>query len=54
MQSPSAVDTDALINASRVGRMQILVAVLGGCALLVEGFDTSVIGMCRRARWERY
>jgi AAHS family 4-hydroxybenzoate transporter-like MFS transporter len=44
MQSASAVDTDALINASRVGRMQILVAILGGCALLVEGFDTSVIG----------
>jgi AAHS family 4-hydroxybenzoate transporter-like MFS transporter len=44
MQSPSAVDTDALINARRVGRMQILVAILGGCALLVEGFDTSVIG----------
>jgi AAHS family 4-hydroxybenzoate transporter-like MFS transporter len=44
VHSPSAVDTDVLINASRVGRLQILVAVLGGCALLVEGFDTSVIG----------
>ncbi|HEY4265577.1 MAG TPA: MFS transporter [Micropepsaceae bacterium] len=44
MDSPAAVETDALINESRVGRLQILVAVLGGCALLVEGFDTSVIG----------
>jgi AAHS family 4-hydroxybenzoate transporter-like MFS transporter len=44
MQSPGAVDTDALINASKVGATQILVGILGGCALLVEGFDTSVIG----------
>ena len=44
MESPTAVDTDALINASGIGRTQMLVAILGGAALLVEGFDTSVIG----------
>jgi len=44
MESSGTVDTDALINASKVGRLQVLVGVLGGCALLVEGFDTSVIG----------
>jgi MFS transporter, AAHS family, 4-hydroxybenzoate transporter len=44
MESPAAVDTDALINASRVGTTQMLVGILGGAALLVEGFDTSVIG----------
>src|ERR1017187_10015860 len=44
MESPAAVDTDALINANRVGTTQMLVGILGGAALLVEGFDTSVIG----------
>jgi AAHS family 4-hydroxybenzoate transporter-like MFS transporter len=40
----AAVDTDALIDASRVGRTQMVVGILSGAALLVEGFDTSVIG----------
>jgi AAHS family 4-hydroxybenzoate transporter-like MFS transporter len=44
MEKPGAVDTDALINASKVGSLQLLIGLLGGCALLVEGFDTSVIG----------
>src|SRR5256885_11802973 len=44
MESAGAVDTDALINARRIGRTQFLVGILGGAALLVEGFDTSVIG----------
>jgi AAHS family 4-hydroxybenzoate transporter-like MFS transporter len=40
----TVIDTDALINSRKIGPLQILVGVLGGCALLVEGFDTSVIG----------
>lgn len=38
------IDTDALINRASIGRLQIRVAVLSGCALLVEGFNTSAIG----------
>jgi AAHS family 4-hydroxybenzoate transporter-like MFS transporter len=44
MEKAGVVDTDALINGKPIGALQILVGVLGGCALLVEGFDTSVIG----------
>ena len=44
METAGAVDTDALINARKIGRTQFLVGILGGAALLVEGFDTSVIG----------
>jgi AAHS family 4-hydroxybenzoate transporter-like MFS transporter len=44
MDRTAIVETDALINASRIGPMQWLIGLLGGCALLVEGFDTSVIG----------
>src|SRR5436853_1206865 len=44
MATAGAVDTDALINARRIGRTQFLVGILGGAALLVEGFDTSAIG----------
>ena len=44
MDRPAIVETDALINESRIGPLQWLVGLLGGCALLVEGFDTSVIG----------
>jgi AAHS family 4-hydroxybenzoate transporter-like MFS transporter len=44
METQAAIDTDVLIDASRVGRTQMLVGILGGAALLVEGFDTSVIG----------
>src|SRR5579871_2690328 len=40
----AAIETDALINASRIGSLQWLVGLLGGCALLVEGFNTSAIG----------
>src|SRR5215469_3024387 len=40
----AAIDTDALINRAPIGGLQILVALLSGCALLVEGFNTSAIG----------
>ena len=43
-QMPASIDTDALINRSNVGRLQLLVGLLAGCALLVEGFNTSAIG----------
>ena len=43
-QSVALIDTDALINGGKIGRLQILVALLAGCALLVEGFNTSAIG----------
>ena len=38
------IDTDAFINESRISRLQILVGVLGACILLVDGFNTQVIG----------
>jgi len=38
------IETDALINSRKIGRPQFVVAVLGACALFVEGFDTSAIG----------
>jgi len=41
---PAVIDTDALINRGKIGKLQIFVAVLSGCALLVEGFNTSAIG----------
>src|SRR5258708_13274620 len=44
METAGAVDTDALIDARKIGRVQFLVGILGAAALLVEGFDTSVIG----------
>src|SRR5712691_3400429 len=44
METEGAIDTDALINARKIGGTQFLVGILGGAALLVEGFDTSVIG----------
>ena len=44
MSDSAVIDTDALINRGKVGKLQILVAVLSGCALLVEGFNTSAIG----------
>jgi AAHS family 4-hydroxybenzoate transporter-like MFS transporter len=40
----SVIDTDALINSRKIGKLQWLVGVLGAAALLVEGFDTSAIG----------
>ena len=44
MEKAGAIDTDALIDARKIGRTQFLVGILGGAALLVEGFDTTVIG----------
>lgn len=38
------LDTDAVINRSRVGALQIMVGVLGAAILLVDGFNTQVIG----------
>ncbi len=38
------LDTDAVINRSRVGALQIMVGVLGALILLVDGFNTQVIG----------
>ena len=37
------LDTDAVINASRISRLQIMVGVLGALILLVDGFNTQVI-----------
>src|ERR1700680_1416963 len=44
METAVASDTDALINARKIGSVQFLVGILGGAALLVEGFNTSAIG----------
>ena len=41
---PGIIDTDALMNRAKIGPVQVLVAILSGCALLVEGFNTSAIG----------
>jgi AAHS family 4-hydroxybenzoate transporter-like MFS transporter len=38
------LDTDDVINASRIGGLQIAVAVLGSCILFVDGFNTQLIG----------
>ncbi len=44
-KSGAVIDTDVLVNASKVGRPQLLVGFLGAAALFVEGFDTFVIGV---------
>jgi len=45
MDRPGALlDTDDAINASRIGRLQITVGVMGALILFVDGFDTQVIG----------
>ena len=45
MERPGAVlDTDAVINASRISRLQIVVGVMGALILFVDGFNTQVIG----------
>src|SRR6266571_3660745 len=45
MDRPGAfLDTDAVINASRISRLQIMVGVLGALILFVDGFNTQVIG----------
>jgi MFS transporter, AAHS family, 4-hydroxybenzoate transporter len=43
-RSGAIIDVDAEINARKVGNVQLLVGLLGACALAVEGFDTSAIG----------
>src|SRR5258705_5293350 len=45
MERPGELlDTDAVINASRISRLQIMVGVLGALILFVDGFNTEVIG----------
>jgi MFS transporter, AAHS family, 4-hydroxybenzoate transporter len=39
-----SIDTDSFIGARKIGLGQMVIGVLGGCALFVEGFGTSVIG----------
>ena len=44
MERPGAVlDTDDVINASRIGRLQIMVGVLGALILVVNGYNVQVI-----------
>jgi len=38
------VDTDVVINESRISALQITVGVLGACILFVDGFNTQLIG----------
>src|SRR5207248_9436245 len=38
------LDTDAAINRARIGALQLTVGVLGAAILLVDGFNTQVIG----------
>lgn len=42
--SGDIIDTDVVINRSPVGALQIMVGVLGALILLVDGFNTQVIG----------
>ena len=45
MVEPGAVvDTDDVINRSRISGLQILVGVFGACILIADGFNTQVIG----------
>jgi AAHS family 4-hydroxybenzoate transporter-like MFS transporter len=39
-----SIDIEKLIDARKLGGLQLLVIVLCGCALLVDGFDTLAIG----------
>jgi AAHS family 4-hydroxybenzoate transporter-like MFS transporter len=39
----TTINADAVMNQSRIGRLQILVAVLTGFVLFVDGFDTQAI-----------
>src|SRR6185503_3540770 len=41
---PAVLDTDDAINQSRISWLQIRVAILGGCILFVDGFNTQLIG----------
>lgn len=38
------IDTDVVINESRISALQITVGVLGACILFVDGFNTQLIG----------
>src|SRR5947209_1247676 len=38
------LDTDAVINRAKVGTLQLTVGILGAAILLVDGFNTQVIG----------
>jgi MFS transporter, AAHS family, 4-hydroxybenzoate transporter len=38
------LDTDAVINRAKVGALQLTVGILGAAILLVDGFNTQVIG----------
>ena len=38
------LDTDTVVNESRIGGLQIMVGVLGALILFVDGFNTQVIG----------
>lgn len=44
MNSPPAIDVPALINASRVSSLQIVVITLCGLCVLLDGFDVQLIG----------
>ena len=45
MTGPGEIlDTDAVINRARISALQITVGVLGALILLVDGFNTQVIG----------
>src|SRR5262245_12940254 len=44
MDRPGAMlDTDDVINGSRIGRLQVMVGVLGALILAVDGYVTQVI-----------
>src|SRR5438067_13542661 len=38
------LDTDAVINGAKVSALQLTVGILGAAILLVDGFNTQVIG----------
>src|SRR5687768_3533312 len=42
-RSGALLDTDDVINAARIGRLQIMVGVLGALILFVDGYVTQVI-----------
>jgi MFS transporter, AAHS family, 4-hydroxybenzoate transporter len=45
MDGPGAIlDTDDVINRSRISGLQFTVGVLGACILFVDGFNTQVLG----------
>ena len=44
MERPGLLDTDDVINESRISALQITVGVLGAMILFVDGFNTQVMG----------